>query len=456
MIVRCQKRYITHIKSKWSTAGIFVKKGDMKKEILKLSVREGGQAIVLITLAMMMLVSLTGLAIDGSRAFVDRRSAQIAADNAVLAAAMMYQAGTELSEDAAFASASANGYSNDGVQNRVELTTSAVSAGCPGGQGIDFRIDIDTTQTNYFGTMVGVNQFTNRVSATSRRCFQATQPLFNGNAVVGLNPFTTSYDSGASASAKWTLAGGGIFANKNGNAKNASAVTFTTPGACLTAVGTTNTTWGCTPNLNQTDKAILYTYNAIRGMVPYPSCPAAAVARIVNGKITEAIGYEGMGTNVASWAGDYNPGVYCINNVTGNIHTGITGDGVTFYLRGTVDYKFNGGGYIGATAPTSGPFKGILILGDPLGAAIPDSPLPNNTACSQRAEFRGNGSALSQGLIFLPAACVDFRGNSNGDLQRTQLVGYSVTSNGNASVAINYNADDNVATVLPGNIQLIR
>ena len=49
---------------------------------------ERGQALVLIALAAIGLFGITGLAIDGSAKFSDRRHAQNAADTAVLAAAL--------------------------------------------------------------------------------------------------------------------------------------------------------------------------------------------------------------------------------------------------------------------------------------------------------------------------------------------------------------------------------
>src|SRR6266536_6197264 len=49
---------------------------------------ERGQALILITLAAVGLFAITGLAIDGSAKFSDRRHAQNAADTAALAGAL--------------------------------------------------------------------------------------------------------------------------------------------------------------------------------------------------------------------------------------------------------------------------------------------------------------------------------------------------------------------------------
>src|SRR5439155_11870816 len=47
---------------------------------------QSGQAIVLIALMIMVLIGMLGLAIDGGRAYIDRRELQDAVDAAVLAA----------------------------------------------------------------------------------------------------------------------------------------------------------------------------------------------------------------------------------------------------------------------------------------------------------------------------------------------------------------------------------
>lgn len=52
---------------------------------------ERGQALILITLAMIGLIGLTGLTVDGGMAFSDRRNAQNAADSAAFAAALAHK-----------------------------------------------------------------------------------------------------------------------------------------------------------------------------------------------------------------------------------------------------------------------------------------------------------------------------------------------------------------------------
>jgi Flp pilus assembly protein TadG len=58
--------------------------------------RQSGQAIVLIALMLVVLIGFVGLALDGGRAYVDRRELQAAADAAALATADRFQAGATM------------------------------------------------------------------------------------------------------------------------------------------------------------------------------------------------------------------------------------------------------------------------------------------------------------------------------------------------------------------------
>jgi len=417
-----------------------------------------GQALVLIAATIAALIGFVGLAVDSGIALSDRTKAQAAADSAAMTAAVQYSGNQNEAINAGLNIANLNGFDNDGTTNTVTIQSSNANSECVSGNGREFTVSITSIVPTTFSSAFGFESNTNNVQAISLKCLGSNGPLFNGNAVVCLSPYGYSYHSGNSNAVRWFITGSGIFANNDAYTKRTTSVTFLPSGAgnCVTAVGDASSNWSCTPSEYQTSQAIPYTYNSMKALFPYPSCPEEAHAVESGGTIYEAPGYEGQGSNVSSWEGHYAPGVYCINDPDGNYHGSITGSDVTFYLRGDVDFKFNGHGYFGATAPTSGPYKGILILGDPLGAANPDSPLPYGQDCTQSAEFRGNGSTLSMGTIYLPAACIDFRGNADGALQRTQLIGYKVTSNGTADVAINFNSNDNYQTTSPGMLQLIR
>ena len=106
-------------------------------------VKERGQALILIAFAMVGLVAMVGLAIDGSAKFSDRRHAQNAADTAAMAAALakVDAIANSLSNNPAicppasgtpsavctslltdgFSRATSNGYNNNLTTNTVEI-----------------------------------------------------------------------------------------------------------------------------------------------------------------------------------------------------------------------------------------------------------------------------------------------------------------------------------------------
>ena len=154
--------------------------------------------------------------------------------------------------------------------------------------------------------------------------------------------------------------------------------------------------------------------------------------RGADGKLHEEEGKEGRGSVVNHFEDSYAPGLYCITDADGPFHGTTSGTGVTFYFLDTnFSMKFNGGGGLAVQAPTSGPYKGVLMFSD-----------VTSTPCTQNVEFRGNGSGDNVGTIFMPSACIDARGNSGVAQNRSQIIGYVVSSNGNGTIDVYYNPDD--------------
>src|SRR5512138_404822 len=177
---------------------------------------EKGQALILVALAAVGLFAFAALAIDGSRAFSDKRHAQNAADTAVLAGALAYTRASDADKaadatiypiilDAASKRADSNGYYNDGIKSDVVVTAVDVPAGeCPGEvDGKDITVKIVSYVDTTLARVLGREKITNAVTATSRACGFYWSPLFNGDAIVGLNPTTSqcAFDSGTSNSA---------------------------------------------------------------------------------------------------------------------------------------------------------------------------------------------------------------------------------------------------------------
>ena len=399
-----------------------------------------GQALVLIALGIVGLVAITALAIDGGNAFSERRNAQNAADTAALAAALEkiqdYPAsdgdGINFSA-AALNLAVVNSFNNDGITNTVAVHNPPV-AGCKGvsgpyvGNNDYIQVVININVNTYFAQVVGVTQTESCVEAVARAKTGTVGPLFFGNAVVGLDPTGTSFLAQSNAQ-HWTIKGGGVFANNNALDKHSNVIF--PDGHCVTAVGSA-TGFPCGGTSGNTGLKFNYPSDIIPLLPPIPPCTGTAT--VSGGKIREQVGKEGLGS---VWNGNFDeypwsPGLYCITDAGGNIHNLVEATGVTFFIQDTdFTMKYNGGGAFAAQAPTSGTYEGVLMFSN-----ITASP------CTQNVEFRGNGSTGIVGTVFMPSACIDWRGNSDGGLDRVQLIGYDVSSNGNADIAVTYNAND--------------
>ena len=160
---------------------------------------ESGQALILITFAIIGLVGITGLAIDGGMAFSDRRHAQNAADTAALAGALAkINAQVTMSEAdsrapmrvAALDRAVSNGYDNNLVTNTVEVYTCdevALGATCAApyaGDSNYVQVVITSNVDTFFAKVIGIPQVHNRVQAIARADDDDSGPLGNGEAIV--------------------------------------------------------------------------------------------------------------------------------------------------------------------------------------------------------------------------------------------------------------------------------
>jgi hypothetical protein len=242
-------------------------------------VRERGQALILITFAAIALFAITGLAIDGSNKYSDRRHAQNAADAAALAAALaranILTNNPGLSDgevcpngsmgtlclaitDAALERADDNGYDNNLVTNEVKVYTCThpdSDCGPYAGNKNYVQVIISSTVDTYFMRVLGIQQSQNIVEAVALAGKGGI--LGDGAMIVSYDPDpncstggTGGYSVQVSGSSTVNLHGGGIFLNSD------EACGFKIPncadlniygGAAINTVGVDNiNTDGCT------------------------------------------------------------------------------------------------------------------------------------------------------------------------------------------------------------------
>jgi hypothetical protein len=384
---------------------------------------ERGQVLVMIVLAMFGLIGITGLAIDGSRAYSDRRQAQNAADTSALAAALAKVRTPDTWQEVGFSRAASNGYDNNGASNIVWVNhpPDERSESYFGDENY-VQVVITSHLDTLFGRVIGIDQVTNTVQAIVRVEPSVPTTLYDGNAVVGLAPHECSAVK-YQGSAKTDITGGGLFVNSDcENAaffNNSSGSVLTAP--WMTVVGDEKHKDGSvnigTITENATYQAKAYPPNEY--IYPNPKCDEDATK---NGETLSPGNFSG--TFPPAGVRFLESGVYCINE--GDFRLNSSGD----YLEGhdvfiwvdKGEVRLNGGTVI-LDAPDTGPYQGLVIY----------MPITNNSPVL----INGNEDSSFEGTILAPASPVDIKGTGDAGIVG-QVIGYTVELSGTSGVNIHY------------------
>lgn len=400
---------------------------------------ERGQALILVVFAIIGLIGLTALTVDGGLAYSNRRHAQNAADTAGFAAGRA-KVRNENWKQAALGIANTNGY-NDTDHTSVTTSTSVnvevyqcdeADADCnvvvkSGDTLQDYLVvKIRSTVRTYFGRVIGIQQITNRVNAVVRVKGGTNQPIGNGNALFSLNPTGCSsitYQGNANV----TLVGSGIQVNSACAASaffnNSSSPNTSLTAPCLQAVGGIQYSPGA---LNIPNGCILTGQPALPPPPnPQPTCSANAVQ-------------TGNTLSPGNWSGAFPPsgvtylqsGVYCVDagNQNFRLNAGDTliGNNVVIYMI-TGGVTWNGQATVRLDAPDNGPYKGLLLF-----------VAPTNT---NPVSINGGGDSKIVGTILAPSSECSVLGGGGQDGLQTQIICNDIKLSGNSDTTIVYNSD---------------
>lgn len=115
-------------------------------------------------------------------------------------------------------------------------------------------------------------------------------------------------------------------------------------------------------------------------------------------------------------------------NLKFNGNYDLTAKGVTFYLeKGSL--TGNGNSNLNLTAPTKGPYKGLLLY----------LPATNTKSIT----INGNSDTTTVGTILAPSSNIKFDGNGNLTEYYSQIICYTLTIQGNFNGKIDFDADQN-------------
>jgi Flp pilus assembly protein TadG len=464
---------------------------------------EKGQAIIMIVFSIIGLVALTGLTVDGGRAFSDRRAAQGAADSAAWAAglanarnsaanettaqiaariAKVQEAGLNIADKNKYGSI----YGSNVTVNVVSLPVAPAplpdgSANpCPNGvsPNVEITVSIRSQVNMFFAPVIGLKQMTNNVQAVSRACGTYVDAIFGGNAIVSCGngipanadlPNGCAYNGGNSNTTTWTIHGGGGF---SGTCTFSSGAVTLDPGECFSTV---NSTYA--GNLNPKcagTAASLCTPSYLDSLMPLNPCdytdendPALIAAGI------ELIDSELIHLTQAQLAAMPSPktftdAIYCINDLGNNSGTDpLSGEEIvlnnaTLYITDLdFEMKFAGGGGFSGSPTVAGTYARYAIIvarddADPCLAST--GALASND--DQVMEYRGNSFGTLYGTILAPTACIDMRGNSGSTPDpltiNSQIIANSLSSNGNATITVVYDDTQNRQEPISPTIILVK
>ena len=390
---------------------------------------EKGQALVIIVVALIGLLGMTALAVDGGYVYAQKRLVQNAADTAALGGALARIRGEDWVQ-LTYKIAAANGYKNDGINNVVKVYSPPLS-GVYAGDLNYIQVQITSQTPTYFARILGIKQIPVFGEAVTRTKRPEIKQILQGNAVISLAPtsdceINKSFD--VSGESTLDIKGGGVFVNSNN------------PTCALT-------TWGNGSIRLEEDKTISVVGGAAikkpQLLTPYPPQTGAApisypppflLPKIKCNKDAE-LSADGTSMSPGDWGDDVfppvgvtglQPGAYCLGGDFIVSSGALEGNGVVILVSNGMVHL---GGTIKLSAPPNGKYKGLLLY----------VPASNKHIVS----LNGDGSSSYKGTILAPGSQIRLKGNDSSFGFHSQIIGYTIMSDGMSNIVINYKDNDN-------------
>ena len=401
-----------------------------------------GQALIIIVIALVGIVGMIGLAIDGGNAYLDRRTAQNAADSAALAGAIARLSGGEDWVGATIASAAVNGYNNDGVTNTVQVYSPPKDG--PHAEDVEYmEVIITSNVRTYFANVVGRSEITNVVSAVARTKLGEVKPLLGGDALVSLAPTSGCLRDKSfwvHEEGTFDVSGGGIFINSNNMTcaliQQGNGSIFMAENDPIRIVGRT-----------AIQKARLVS-PVISVDAPQVNYPPPIFMPNVECDGEAGISGDGTSMNPGSWKKDFppkgvrnlSPGVYCLQNgFSADEDTRLNGFNVLIKVE-KGEFRISGAADLNLTAPQEGEFAGLLIY----------VPIENG----KRVTLNADENSKFVGTILAPGSFILFKGSDSRFGFHSQIIGYRIELAGDGNIVIVYDVEENFHTMIMPEVQL--
>lgn len=365
---------------------------------------DGGNVAVMFAVLLPAIVGGAGLGVETTYWRYKQLQLQAAADAAAFAGAMEKRAGSTQSVVVAAATTAA-------AQNGFPASAGTIEVTTPQGAPTALEVVLRADAPRFFSAALLDTPVSLRARAvaeydgSSAVCVLALEPAAPQALVV-------------SGSAEVTLQGCNMMANSI--ASDAVAVSAELTAPCLISVGGASisgdlTLTACPSPITQ----------APRAADPYKDLPApTATGSCLSDHgpvLSPGLYCSGMDLDDVT----LQPGVYVVSggDFRVNANAEVQGTGVTIYLQGSARLHVNGSAEIVLSAPTSGPYSGILFFGD-------------RTSLGGSNIFNGTASSSLTGALYFPSQAVEYRGNFSGENGCTQVVARTVQWTGNTSVGV--------------------
>lgn len=451
----------------------------MKKHIY---FKEGGQALVMIALAAVVLFAFAALAIDGTAVFSDRRHSQNASDTSAIAGALarVRPATQSTWETYATGRAADNGYVDGTNQAEVYVYTCDQLPQTVDGYVLECKglpdgalpeqyvyVHIKSVVKLYFARIIGWSQITNHTEAVARASVPTETKWADGFAMWSTHQDCKSpgdgwpYELGGNAHVNVT--GAGILVSASCATQDSfvmngtSSEMLTSNGVCV--VGTAS---DLTPqNPDQVDppptEGCDNTNDMSKYQLPNPTCEREGSIR-QDPDTGEYIGYPGYFEDSfpSQVPGVGNGGVlklqrgiYCLyEGMDISAQWNISDmDGVFFVILSTDGVKINGGATVHLRAISSTRFGFPEELVNYLFYVPP--------TIEADISLSGNSGSTFTGTILAPASHVEIVGNGGTIGLDTKIIADTIKTSGSGDINLTYNEANNATTTTNPDIQVI-
>lgn len=392
-----------------------------------------GNIAVMAALSMPLIVGGAGLGVETGYWYYEQLRLQQAADAAAYAAALEHLAGdVGAMEPSAEAAATLNGF--DPAADELEMVWPSADY-----SGDERTVDVELVRylPRAFTALFNDSPIEVHAKATVRY-----EPQSNA-CLLALNSSANNAVE-ITGSAQMNIQGCVVSANSISNSSINMSGASTSSMPCITTSG------GIVDNASVT---LTECEEAVTGLPPaadpYEDLPLPTPAPCLNWNGNPATRSPGTycpanGQVTIVGIETLLPGTYIFNNVSVNVTGGasLSGDDVTLIFLNGATITMNGNATINLNAPETGPYAGMLMMGD-----------RDTTGLVQR--FNGTQGSSMIGTIYFPADKVVYNGNVNGFNGCTQVVANTIEWSGNAHLEVDCSTEGMSVVQIGGRPYLI-